>query len=354
MRKVIFLDVDGVLNINDHSAEISSFYHVDEDKVKRLSEIVKKTNSEIIIHSAWRFWFNDNLNPLNESAKSFDDYFSKYEISIKGLTPDLSTEEIRKTKKFSLVKADEILSWLDNNPDVDSCIVLDDLDLHNDVIRNHQVKPDPKKGLSNEDVSKTIALLSSSTPSVSNAMLLLKEAESLNPGPWVAHSVNVANAAKLIAERCPELDPDKAFVFGLLHDIGRRFGVSYLAHVYDGYHYLLDLGYNEAARIALTHSFNLMVLEDYIGKFDISIEKQEELRSLLASTKIDDYDLLIQLCDAMALPDKITDLETRMNDVKSRYGSYPQEKWDRNIELKDYFDKKCGTDIYEILNVSIK
>ena len=190
-------------------------------------------------------------------------------------------------------------------------------------------------------------------PTLQVAESLLKEAETLNPGQWVKHSENVALAAKLIAEECG-MDTDKAYVLGLLHDIGRRFGVSYLAHVYDGYHYLLDLGYNEAARIALTHSFNLMVLEDYIGKFDIPIEKQDELRTLLSSTKIDDYDLLIQLCDAMALPDRIADLETRMNDVKSRYGSYPQEKWDRNIELKDYFDKKCGTDIYEILNVSIK
>ncbi|MCR4934321.1 MAG: HDOD domain-containing protein, partial [Lachnospiraceae bacterium] len=78
-------------------------------------------------------------------------------------------------------------------------------------------------------------------------MLLLKEAEVLNPGAWVKHSENVALAAKLIAEKCG-MDSDKAYVLGLLHDIGRRFGVSYLAHVYDGYHYLLDLGYNEAAR----------------------------------------------------------------------------------------------------------
>lgn len=203
------------------------------------------------------------------------------------------------------------------------------------------------------DIDDVLNVNDHSVPSVSNAILLLKEAEVLNPGAWVKHSENVALAAKLISEKCG-MDSDKAYVLGLLHDIGRRFGVSYLAHVYDGYHYLLDLGYNEAARIALTHSFNLMVLEDYIGKFDISFEKQEELRSLLASTKIDDYDLLIQLCDAIALSDRIADLETRMNDVKSRYGSYPQEKWDRNLELKDYFDKKCGTDIYEILNVSIK
>ena len=34
-------------------------------------------------------------------------------MKISGLTPDLTTKEIRKTKKFSLVKADEILLWLE-------------------------------------------------------------------------------------------------------------------------------------------------------------------------------------------------------------------------------------------------
>ena len=48
----------------------------------------------------------------------------------------------------------------------------------------------------------------------------------LNPGPWVDHSRNVANAAKLIAERCETLDAEKAFVCGLLHDVGRRTGVA--------------------------------------------------------------------------------------------------------------------------------
>ena len=351
MNNIIFLDIDGVLNVNDHSLEISSFYHVDEDKVKLLSKIVKETNAQVVIHSAWRFWFDENLIPLNETAVSLSDYLVKYNIPLMGVTPDFSTEEIRKTKRFSLVKANEILEWLNDNPDVDKWIVLDDLDLHNDIIKEHQVKIDPRTGITDKDVSYAINLLHSFVPSVLTAISLLKEAEALNPGRWVKHSENVALAAKLIAEKCG-MDSDKAYVLGLLHDIGRRFGVSFLAHVYDGYHYLLDLGYNEAARIALTHSFNLMVLEDYIGKFDIPIEKQDELRTLLSSTKIDDYDLLIQLCDAMALPDRIADLETRMNDVKSRYGSYPQEKWDRNLELKEYFDLKAESDIYEFLGVT--
>ena len=186
-------------------------------------------------------------------------------------------------------------------------------------------------------------------PTIEVAVEELRKAGEMNPSKWVGHSENVAKAAKLIAYNCKDLNPDKAYILGLLHDIGRRFGVSYLAHVYDGYHYLMDLGYDEAAKIALTHSFNLSKIEDYIGEFDISPEKQNEIRKLLSDTKQDDYDYLIQLCDALALPEGIVQLEQRMLDVKNRYGHYPQEKWDRNIYLKEYFERKMGMKLYDAL-----
>lgn len=134
----------------------------------------------------------------------------------------------------------------------------------------------------------------------------------------------------------------------MLHDIGRRFGVAQLAHVYNGYHYLLELGYQEAAKIALTHSFVHGKIENYLGKFDISKEKQKELVLLLQKTQFDDYDYLIQLCDAIAGADGIVSLEERMEDVKSRYGYYPQEMWDKTVELKRYFENKMQKNLYDI------
>lgn len=198
-----------------------------------------------------------------------------------------------------------------------------------------------------------LSLYADVVPGISRAENLLEEAAALNPGPWVAHSRNVAKAAKAIAEQCQDMNSDKAYVLGLLHDIGRRFGVTYLAHVYDGYHYLLELGYKDAARIALTHSFNCGKLEDYIGKFDITEEKQAELRQLLFVTKQNDYDYLIQLCDAVALPEGIVPMEERMIDVKNRYGYYPQEKWDKNICLKEYFERKMNKGLDSVLNMLI-
>lgn len=191
--------------------------------------------------------------------------------------------------------------------------------------------------------------MKSNIPSRKEAEELLEEGERLNPGPWVHHSRYVAEAAGKIAAQCTDLDENTAYICGLLHDIGRRFGVSYLAHVYDGYCYLMELGYKRAARAALTHSFNLKKMEDYIGKFDISEEKQSRLKELLKNLEYDDYDYLIQLCDAIATSDGIVSLEDRMNDVKSRYGYYPQDKWNRNMKLKQYFEKKMGKALFDVV-----
>ena len=60
-------------------------------------------------------------------------------------------------------------------------------------------------------------------------------------------------------------------------------------------------------------------------------------------------DRLIQLCDCISGAQGVMDIETRMLDVKRRYGYYPQEKWDSNMGLKKLFEAKIGKGIYEIL-----
>lgn len=185
-------------------------------------------------------------------------------------------------------------------------------------------------------------------PNREEAHRLLTEAEDCNPGPWGEHSRIAAMCAEKIA-RAVGLDPDKAYVLGLLHDIGRKFGIKHLAHVYDGYHYMMSLGYSDAARICLTHSFCQPSLQVYIGKFDIPENQQSELQELLNEMEFDDYDRLIQLCDCLAGSEGVMDMEARMLDVKRRYGFYRQDKWDTNMWLKSYFEEKAGKDIYQIV-----
>lgn len=183
-------------------------------------------------------------------------------------------------------------------------------------------------------------------PTREQAEALLTEAEACNPGPWGDHSRVAARCAEKIAQNCRDLDPDKAYILGLLHDIGRKFGVRHLGHVSDGYSYMMSLGYDEAARICLTHSFNEPALDSYIGMFDTTTEELKLIEDALKPVVMDEYDRLIQLCDAVAGSEGVLDIEERMNDVKRRYGSYPQKKWNKNLELKRHFEEKMGKDLY--------
>lgn len=186
-------------------------------------------------------------------------------------------------------------------------------------------------------------------PTREKAEALLAEAGRCNPGPWEDHSRVTARCAERIAQACPGMDDGKAYIMGLLHDIGRKFGVKHLGHVYDGWKYMSELGYDEAARICLSHSFNEGKLENYIGKFDISEEQTEELRQALSVMEFDEYDRLIQLCDSLAAAEGVVDMKDRMEDIRRRYGQYPQSKWDKNMELKAHFEQKAGADIYAIV-----
>lgn len=192
-------------------------------------------------------------------------------------------------------------------------------------------------------------------PSPQEAEKLLEEAQqryrevSQIQGRWADHSRTAARCAEKIAARCQGLDPDKAYVLGLLHDIGRRYGDGHLRHVYYGWKYMQQMGYDEVARICLTHSFQIQRMDAYIGNRDIPPEAVEELAAALEAVKYDDYDLLIQLCDSIAGVDGPVDMAARMEDVRRRYGDYPQDKWDKNFALKAYFEARAGGELYQVV-----
>ncbi len=192
-------------------------------------------------------------------------------------------------------------------------------------------------------------------PTPSEAEALLAEAGSRNPGPWTAHSRNVADAARRIAERVPGMDGEAAHILGLLHDMGRREGVTGMRHVLDGYRYLHELGYDDAARINMTHSFPAGDYREIFGKWDCDPEELAWIRDYLASIVFDDYDRLIQLCDALAMADGFVLMEKRMMDVALRYGmedgvsAYSIRKWRREFEIRADFERRMGCTIYSLL-----
>ena len=82
-------------------------------------------------------------------------------------------------------------------------------------------------------------------PTREEALKLIRDGLLFNPGPWGKHCLTAAHCAEKIASACGDMDVEKAYTLGLLHDIGRKFGVRHLGHVYDGYVYMKSLGYDE-------------------------------------------------------------------------------------------------------------
>ena len=191
----------------------------------------------------------------------------------------------------------------------------------------------------------------STFPNRNQAEQMLREAEQLNPGPWISHSNYVAQAAQNIAACCPLLNAEKAYLLGLLHDIGRRYGKTEMRHSLDGYRYCCENGFPAVGKICMTHSFPNHDIREAFGKWNCTKEEYQFVADYVQSTEYDDYDKLIQLCDALALPSGFCLMEKRMVDVVLRHGinEYIVPKWAATFAIKGYFESCIKKSIYDVL-----
>ena len=184
---------------------------------------------------------------------------------------------------------------------------------------------------------------------IENVLTLFKQWSTANPGTWINRSQNVAEVAKRIANTIG-LDKEKAYILGLLYDIGRVKGPTGVRHTIDGYNFLKEQGYEEFARTCITHAFITKDVENTIGEYDITDDEYEYIKKYLEEIEFDEYDKLIQLADSMALPDRIVLLETRMMDVCLRYGMDQKalENTKGLFKIQTEIEEKLGYSIYKL------
>lgn len=137
----------------------------------------------------------------------------------------------------------------------------------------------------------------------------------------------------------------------MLHDIGRRTGISSERHLLDGYRYCQARGWEKAAQICVTHAFMIPDTATSIGVFDMGPEDKAFLDAFVKNAVYDDYDRLVQLCDALALPSGFCLLEKRFVDVALRYGLPPVtlDRWRAILDIKAHFESILGCSIYPLL-----
>lgn len=154
--KIIFLDIDEVLNSKKYKLKIGSKfddprYQIDPDAVKLLNAIVVATKANIVISSTWRNAFTKSANAL-EKIKN---YFAEFGIlNVIDYTPQIFyTDE---TESYSF-RTDEIKEWLKDKSDV-NFIVLDDIDMKSEF-GDRMIQTFEDNGLQQYHVDKAIKIL---------------------------------------------------------------------------------------------------------------------------------------------------------------------------------------------------
>jgi len=164
-RKIIFLDIDGVLNSTEVAYQIrkdginnngfGGFFkepteptHSNvcwgQELVDNLKYIIEKTNAKVVISSTWR---------VTHRWQTFPKMFALYGF------PDI--EIIGATPKLNIARGYEIREWLHHNKDVEKYVILDD---NSDMLESQMpffVKTDLHIGLTKENAEKAIDILNS-------------------------------------------------------------------------------------------------------------------------------------------------------------------------------------------------
>ena len=158
--KVIFLDIDGVLNCSTsksfcHDDLCGIIHGIDSDKVKRLAKIVEATNAKIVLSSDWRVGWEKYYTTRKPShAKYLDNHLKKKgNITLLDKTP---------LSHSGYWRGEEILAYLRSHPDITNYVILDDTffeDFSIKEIEEHLVLTDYIVGLSDADVDRAINIL---------------------------------------------------------------------------------------------------------------------------------------------------------------------------------------------------
>lgn len=172
-------------------------------------------------------------------------------------------------------------------------------------------------------------------------------------GTWYKfhnHVYGVGYLAQKMADVLENVDSDKAWILGVMHDAGKiheRFERRF--HGLIGYDFFKDRDF-DIARISLTHSFHFNRIPPYEKverMFFGEKDDYEFVKDFLEQHSANEYDKLIQMCDSLANCSGFVTLEQRGEEFAQRYKMpVPGYMLKGAYQLKDYFDKRLGRNVY--------
>lgn len=164
MRKIIFLDIDGVLNTSWWHSQFGTIkpkdrfgYPFDPNSCANLAKIVKETGADIVISSSWKCW---GLSVLKEMWRD-----RKLPGRLIDITPNSVSDEMLLTANLDEIemfhiRGAEIKEWLlTKGQNVSHYVIIDDMDNFLPEQQTHFVWTNPDVGITKEDAEQAIMIL---------------------------------------------------------------------------------------------------------------------------------------------------------------------------------------------------
>jgi len=137
-RKILFLDIDGVLNSRNYMNSVGHGDAIDPRCVMHLNEAIRRTGCKVVVSSAWR-----NLHTWTELLSILEDHGVNTSVFI-----DKTPDRFHEFKN----RDDEISEWVDLNiQEGDQWCIIDDELEHLVKLKDRLVKTSfQEKGMTKE------------------------------------------------------------------------------------------------------------------------------------------------------------------------------------------------------------
>lgn len=149
--KVIFLDIDGVLNSRAYDRErTDEDGNIDRTRLPLVRDIVERSGAFIVLSSNWRDYWEADEEQCHDIGRELNAIFGEAGLSIYDKTP-----------YSRLGRAFEVKMWLNAHPDTEAFAIIDDIgggwgDLFDDLVRtNYRIG----RGLEQEHVERALKIL---------------------------------------------------------------------------------------------------------------------------------------------------------------------------------------------------
>ena len=148
--KIVFLDIDGVLNSAEYDlSRGEKDGNIDITRLPLIKRIVENTGAKIVLSSSWRKLWEADKTLCSAEGLEIDNAFSSAGLEIFDKTPIMG------------LRSQEIACWLENHPETERFVILDDMLFGWGELSDYLVRTDGAvgRGLENQHVERAIEIL---------------------------------------------------------------------------------------------------------------------------------------------------------------------------------------------------